>query len=117
MPSSAPPHPYPHQRLPGQMISHAVWLSLHGSCSHRVAEALPMRPRRDRLFHSHLYVVSHRRCIVPASMAPPPPTTGEHVTPRQGVQHHQHGAGSACAAPPPCANARAGFGHLRDGRE
>jgi hypothetical protein len=40
MPSSAPPHPYQHHRFPSQMLSHAVWLSLHGSCSHRNVEKL-----------------------------------------------------------------------------
>jgi len=55
-----------------------------------------MRPRRDRLFHSHLHVGPHRRCIVHASVAPP--TTRAHVAPHQGVHHPQHGAGSACEA-------------------
>src|SRR5262249_1906861 len=40
MPSSAPPHPSPHHRFPSQMISHAFWLFLHCSFSHRDVEAL-----------------------------------------------------------------------------
>src|SRR5215831_13923257 len=55
----------------------------------------PLRPRRDRLFHHHRHVESHRRCTVHAFMASLP-TTGAHVAPRYGVQHHQHRAGSAC---------------------
>jgi len=31
-----------------------------------------MRPRRDRLFQSHLHVVSHRWFLVHASVTPPP---------------------------------------------
>src|SRR5262249_53416891 len=50
----------------------------------------PLRPWHDRLFHSHLHMGSHRWCIVHASVAPPP-TTGAHVAPRQGVHHPQHG--------------------------
>jgi hypothetical protein len=65
----------------------------------------PLRPRCERLFHSHLQVVSRRRCIVHASVAPPP-TTGAHVAPRQGLHHPHHGAGSACETLQPCANAR-----------
>jgi hypothetical protein len=106
MPSSAAPHPSPPQRSPNQMIRHAVWLSLHGSCSPPRRGSTPLRPRRDRLLHRHRHVGSHRRCIVHASVAPPP-TTGAHVAPCQGVQHSHHGAGSACEALQPGANARA----------
>src|SRR5262249_6740652 len=106
MPSSATPHPSPHHRFPGQMISHAVWLYVHCSFSQTRRGSTPRRPRRDRLFHSHLHVVSNRRCIMHASVAPPP-TTGAHVAPRHGVHPHHHGAGSACEALQPGANARA----------